>query len=249
MPDDPHPGHTADRDPDLDARIAPLDLALRERIAALDAASVCDGAAAAGVAVGVPDPAIRLLSGAERMAGVARPAACDDDFLAVWWGIDRARAGEVLVISAGTRAVVGELFASEAARKHVAGIVVDGWCRDVAHLRRSALPVYARGTTPQAGSANVARPEPGAVEIGGVTVIAGDLVLGDADGVVVVPRAAVDAVVTAAEAVQRREAAMLETILAGGSVFAHTTLREHWPARLAGQASVLRVWGERDLRE
>ena len=101
MPDDPHPGRDADRDPDLDARIAPLDLALRERIAALDAASVCDGAAAIGVAVGVPDPAIRLLSGGERMAGVARPVACDDDFLAVWWGIDRVRAGEVLVISAG----------------------------------------------------------------------------------------------------------------------------------------------------
>ena len=51
--------------------------------------------------------------------------------------------------------------------------------------------------------------------------------------------------VAAAEAVQRREAAMLETILAGGSVFAHTTLREHWAARLAGEASVLRAWGER----
>ena len=61
-----------------------------------------------------------------------------------------AQPGDVLVIATGggTSAVLGELFATEAKRRGLAGIVIDGLCRDVAGLRRIGLPVFARGTIP-----------------------------------------------------------------------------------------------------
>lgn len=214
---------------------------LHRRLQALDAAALCDGAAGLGVEIGVLDPAIRLVSDGNRMAGPARPVACDRDFLEVWQGLALSQPGEVLVIVAADRAVVGELFSAEAARRGLAGVVVDGSCRDTAVLRDSGLPVYARGSTPRAGSAEVARGPAAVVVAGGVAVGAGDLVFGDADGVVVVPPALLESLVPAAEAVQRREAAILETIRRGGSVFDHTNLAEHYAKRLAGEPSRLRV--------
>ncbi len=217
------------------------DDALHARLQALDAAALCDGAGALGIEIGVLDPAIRLVTKGARMAGPARPVACDRDFLEVWQGLARSQPGEVLVIAAADRAVVGELFSAEAARRELAGVVVDGYCRDTAALRESALPVYARGSTPRAGSATIARGPATVVVAGGVAVGAGDVVFGDADGVVVVRPALLESLVAAAEAVQRREAAILATIRRGGSVFDHTNLAEHYAARLAGEPSTMQV--------
>lgn len=216
--------------------------ALTDRLAALDAAALCDAAAAAGMAVGVVDPAIRLVSRGARLIGPARPVVCDLDFLEVWRGLSEARAGEALVIAAASdRAVVGELFSAEAARRGLAGIVVDGFCRDTARLGEIALPVYARGATPRAGSTDVARGAVATVVVGGVVVVAGDLVFGDGDGVVVVPAASVAELLPLAEEVQRREAAVLETVGRGGSIFDHTNLDEHYRRRAAGLPSRLEV--------
>jgi len=215
---------------------------LRDRLEGLDAASLCDAAAAAGVAVGVVAPAIRRVSRGARLIGPARPVVCDLDFLAVWRALSEAEAGEALLVAAASdRAVVGELFAAEATRRGLAGIVVDGYCRDSDQLGRIDLPVYARGTTPRAGTTDLAR---GAVEtapLGGVVVTAGDLVFGDGDGIVVVPGARVAELVPAAEEVQRREAAILATVRRGGSIFDHTNLDEHYRRRAEGLPSRLEV--------
>lgn len=208
----------------------------------LDAAALCDAAGVAGVAVGVVDPAIRLMSRGARLIGMARPVICDLDFLEVWRALSEARAGEALLIAAASdRAVVGELFTVEAARRGLTGIVVDGFCRDTGQLRGHELPVYARGATPRAGSVNVARGPVETVTVGGVVVQAGDLVFGDGDGVVVIPAAQVAEVVPVAEEIQRREAAMLATVRQGGSIFDHTNLEEHYRRRAEGLPSQLEV--------
>ena len=69
---------------------------------------------------------------------------------------------DVLVVGVrgGTRAVFGELFATEARRRGLAGIVTDGFCRDLRGLREIGLPVFARGTTPRSGT-SVSRAELG----------------------------------------------------------------------------------------
>ena len=216
--------------------------ALADRLAALDAAALCDAAAAADVAVGVLDPAIRRVSPGRRLIGAARPVLCDLDFLEVWRALATAEAGEALLIAAATdRAVVGELFAAEATRRGLAGIVVDGFCRDTARLGQLDLPVYARGATPRAGTTDTARGAVAAVPLGGTVITAGDLVFGDADGVVVVPAARVADLLPLAEEIQRREAAILETVARGGSIFDHTNLDDHYRRRAAGLPSRLEV--------
>ncbi len=215
---------------------------LMGRLEGLDAAALCDAAGVAGVTVGVVDPSIRRVSRGTRLIGPARLVICDLDFLDVWRGLSEAEAGEALLIAAASdRAVVGELFTAEAARRGLAGIVVDGFCRDTAQLTGHELPVYARGATPRAGTVDVARGSVEAVTLGGVVVRVGDLVFGDGDGVVIVPAVQVAELVPVAEEIQRREAAMLETVRQGGSIFDHTNLDEHYRRRAEGLPSRLEV--------
>jgi 4-hydroxy-4-methyl-2-oxoglutarate aldolase len=93
----------------------------------------------------------------------------------------------------------GELSATSLASRGVAGVVLDGGCRDVEFILREGFPVFCRFTTPQD---SVLRWEVTgwghAVEIGGVPVATGDYILGDADGVVVVPADLQDEVLAAA---------------------------------------------------
>ena len=177
----------------------------RVRLEALDAASLCDAASRAGVAVGVCDPSINLISAGTKLIGRAHPVVCDVDFLDVFKALSEAREGEALLIEAESgRAVVGELFASEAKRRGLAGIVIDGLVRDVATLRRMDLPVFARGTTPQAGTTQVARGGVQAASIGGAVAVREDYVIGDEDGVVIIPADKLDAVLPIAEKIHRR---------------------------------------------
>ncbi len=118
---------------------------------------------------------------------------------------------------------------------------MDGFCRDTAQLTGHELPVYARGATPRAGTVDVARGSVEAVTLGGVVVRVGDLVFGDGDGVVIVPAVQVAELVPVAEEIQRREAAMLETVRQGGSIFDHTNLDEHYRRRAEGLPSRLEV--------
>ena len=111
--------------------------------------------------------------------------------------------GHVLVISgkASTEnAVLGDLLAHTAIRSGVEGIVLDGVVRDIEELRTSGLPIFALGANPGAA----AKEGPGelntTVSCGGVGVNPGDLVIGDDDGVVVIPRGRLDEALKAASA-------------------------------------------------
>src|SRR5919202_5254137 len=90
-----------------------------------------------------------------RMAGPAFTVVAEDDHLPVMSALADAAPGDVLVVATneGSRAVFGELFATEARRRGLAGIVADGFCRDLRTLREIGLPVFAPGTTPRSGTA------------------------------------------------------------------------------------------------
>ncbi|MDA3630638.1 hypothetical protein OU415_34770 [Saccharopolyspora sp. WRP15-2] len=137
------------------------------------------------------------------------------DNLVVHKAADLARPGDVLVIDAGgdtTRAIVGDLLCRYATSREIAGIVLDGAARDVAELGELGLPVFARAISHlgpyKNGPGEIGR----AVSIAGMTVRSGDVVVGDADGVVAVPAAHLDTVATAAEALLRAEAATVAAI-------------------------------------
>ncbi len=140
------------------------------------------------------------------------------DNLFVHAALDLAGPGDVLVVDAGgdlSRAIVGELMARRAQLKGLCGMIVDGAMRDVAGLRALGLPIYARGATP----AGPYKEGPGEVNValacGGVVVRPGDIVVGDEDGVVIVPQGEAATVLAAARALQAREAATMAALARG----------------------------------
>ena len=159
----------------------------------------------------VVDPAVRAMVPDVRMAGPALTVLAADDHLPVFTALAEAEPGEVLVIATGGGevAVLGELFATEARRRGLAGIVIDGYCRDVQGLRRVGLPVFARGTTPRSGSVVSRSPVRAPVRCGGVDVAPGDIVFGDDDGVIIAAPDRIEAALDVAEEIARAERAIL----------------------------------------
>lgn len=111
------------------------------------------------------------------------------DNLMVHAALDMAGKGDVIVVDAGgdlTNAIIGELMVAYAIRKELGGIVINGAIRDSAELKAGSFPVFAAGVTHRGpykdGPGEVNRP----IAVGGMVVEPGDLVCGDADGIVVV---------------------------------------------------------------
>src|SRR5206468_75531 len=134
----------------------------------------------------------------------------------------------------------GELFATEARRKGLAGIVIDGACRDTAKLAVMTFPVYARSVSPMAGTVERSAEPVASTTCGGVTVNAGDWLIGDRDGIVVASEDELTDALTRAETIQANEAVVLERIEGGESLFDFLDFDEHLEAARSGQSRRLR---------
>ncbi|MFD4260227.1 RraA family protein [Streptomyces sp. NPDC058534] len=166
----------------------------------------------------VMDGGIRLFT--ERAALLGNALTVDvrsGDNLAIHRALDEARPGDVLVVNGHgdtTRALIGDLIGEIMVNAGVSGAVVDGAVRDVQALSGMGLAVYARAITP----AGPFKDGPGAVgapvAVGGTVVAAGDVLVGDADGVVVVPRGRVTEVVDAVDGIGEKEDTLRGRILA-----------------------------------
>ncbi len=121
--------------------------------------------------------------------------------------IDQAEPGTVLVIDAGGRgpAIWGEKATMSCLQKGLAGIVIDGAIRDVANIRRMKFPAFARLVTPVAGEPKGQGMIGVPVRVGGQYVRTGDWIVGDDDGVVVIPQEKAVEVANRAQAVVERE--------------------------------------------
>jgi 4-hydroxy-4-methyl-2-oxoglutarate aldolase len=133
--------------------------------------------------------------------------------------IDDVPPGSVLVLDNAGRedaTVWGDILTLVASRREMAGTVIDGVCRDTARARELKYPIYARGHWMRTGKDRVAMVATQVqVTIGGVLVSPGDLVLGDADGIVVLPRSREREILDAALAIEKAEEAIRGSVLSG----------------------------------
>jgi 4-hydroxy-4-methyl-2-oxoglutarate aldolase len=210
---------------------------LIERLLEIDVCALSD----ADKSLPIVDPAVRAMIPDVRMAGPAFTVVAEDDHLPVMTALAEAAPGDVLVIATngGTRAVFGELVATEARRRGLAGIVVDGLCRDLRGLRRIGLPAFARGTTPRSGTALSRAAHGTTIGCGGVEVSPGDVVFGDDDGLLIAPADRIAAALEAAEQIARSERAILAAQERGEGLPALTSLDEHVAALDRGERSAL----------
>jgi len=131
-----------------------------------------------------------------------------------------APAGSVLVIGGETSrdlnsALLGKLMATQALQRGICGAVVDGAVRDVADLRSLNFPVFARCTTPRVGMNRRIGTVQTTIPCGGLIIQPGDFMLGDDDGVVVIPSNQIEEVVSLAEEKLVKEADYINSMQNG----------------------------------
>jgi 4-hydroxy-4-methyl-2-oxoglutarate aldolase len=179
-----------------------------------------------GGPVAIMAPPLCHLAGGVQLCGPAvtvwtKPG----DILYVLKAVDLIAPGDVLVVDGGGRldaAVIGDIAGQALAGLGCAGLVVDGAVRDLDGLDAAGLPTFAAGAHPATGS----NQGPGAINVvvqcGGVTVRPGDVVRGDASGLVVVPKEHLAPVLAMTRTVADREDGWRQAIAGGASLPAAT---------------------------
>lgn len=168
------------------------------------------------------DHGIQSRSAARAMAGPAFTVRVHAaDILMVGKAVAECPAGRVLVIDGRGHcdtALWGGIITQAARIKGLAGVVIDGAIRDSAEIAVDSLPVFARAVVPNAGGAEYAGELGGTVHCGGLPVVPGDWVVGDADGVVVVPADRVVQVLPVAERLGEVERRITAAVVDGGDL-------------------------------
>lgn len=189
--------------------VVALEAAIREELLRLGSATVYEASGAEGSL----DPAIGPVWQGARLCGAALPVECSPgDNLAIHVALEHVEPGAVLVVDAHAHLAGywGEVLTVAAQARQVAGLVIDGGVRDSDALGSRRFPVFARGRSIR----RTVKHEPGRagvpLVVGGALVRPGDVVLADADGVVVIRAERLDEVLEAS----RRRIAKEDEIMA-----------------------------------
>ena len=164
---------------------------------------------------------IKPLSRQTRFVGVAmtvrtRPV----DNLAPYAALKYAKPGDVLVVAADggvSASVIGDILLGMAKNAGMVAAVTDGVVRDIEGINQVGIPMFAQGLSPNSPFKDGPGEIGGVITLGGVRIEAGDLMVGDIDGVVVVPRASVREVGAELKAVADKEAKMEAAVKAGAT--------------------------------
>jgi 4-hydroxy-4-methyl-2-oxoglutarate aldolase len=191
---------------------------------------------------GTLDGRIAPLSPTMRVAGPALTIEVRaGDNLMIHAAMTMAKPGDVLVIDGKADrscALMGSIMMRACRKLGLAGVVVDGAVRDTDEIREMGFPVYAIGANPNGPTKSVPGRINWPISCGGVAVAPGDLVVGDADGVVVVEREKAPSLLDLAARKVAEEQARIADIAAG------TNLRPKWLEGALRAAGVLKE-GER----
>lgn len=166
---------------------------------------------------GALDPAIKPVD-PQRARFIGTAITCEtgpSDNLAILAAVALAQEGDVIVAASDgfmSTAVVGDIVSQMAKNAGAQAIIIDGMARDSQGIVEVGLPVFSRGITPnscvKSGPGRVGFP----IVAGGVAIEPGDVVIGDRDGVVVVPQRMLDQVIARVEAIREAEAKVIANI-------------------------------------
>jgi 4-hydroxy-4-methyl-2-oxoglutarate aldolase len=190
-------------------------VSVHDELARLGTATVYEAAGRKGLV----DLDLHRIVPGSRAAGPARPILCGQaDNLMVHAAMAHANPGDVLVLTMPVPrpvALVGDLLATQAKARGVAGLLIDGSVRDVEELVELGLPIWARWIRVRGAGKDV----PGTIDepviVGGARIAAGDTVVLDADGAAVVAQERVDEVLEAAQAREEKERVKRAKLQAG----------------------------------
>lgn len=175
---------------------------------------------ASGLATSAADSAIRPVWAGASIAGPAYPLECSPgDNLAIHIAMEKAPRGSILVVSTGgfVAGYWGEVLTVAAEAAGIAGLVIDGGVRDIAALTSRRFAAFTRGIsmrgTIKASAPSVGQP----ISFTGTPVAAGDLVVADDDGVLVIPAVHVERTLADGQVRADKEARMMEALTQGRS--------------------------------
>jgi regulator of RNase E activity RraA len=201
-------------------------MSLAERLLALDSCSVSDaldqlGLPGAVTGLGALTCKVRI-AGPVRTVKLAAPVPGGPKRHLGAGAVDISEPGDIIVVEHRGRTDVsgwGGLLSRGAVKRGVAGVIVDGACRDTDESTELGLPVYARAAVPVTARGRVAEHAfEVPITIAGIIVHPGDHVIADGSGVVFIPAGQAESVVAAAEGIFAREQAMAAAIDAGQPV-------------------------------
>lgn len=168
-------------------------------------------------------PSIRPLRPGTRIAGPAVTVQTyRSDNLMLHVALEMAERGDILVASTGeveNAGLWGDLMTHMALRKGLGGLVTDGAVRDSAQLRASGFGVYSKSVCPMGGFKQSIGSVNHTISCGGAPVAPGDIIIGDDDGVVVVPRLRAQEVLSSCKKIERKEEAAIRAMEEGKSLF------------------------------
>ena len=188
-------------------------------------ALLADAAFRAGLPFGVAPSGLTPIDWAMKVAGPMLTVQANNDLVTILSGIHQARAGDVVVITNPSNEVglIGDLIATEASRKGLAGIIVDGLVRDTTGLVEIGVPIFCKGVHPVGplklpknlkGIGNIGLE----LTLGDTTVRSGDWAFGDADGIIFIGSSDLPLVFGWAERSYRSEEALAAQIRSGVSL-------------------------------
>ncbi len=174
-----------------------------------------------------------------KMIGKAFTVQSDGDLLPIIKALDIAEPGSVILIDSSNtnRALAGEIFATTAKKRGLAGIIIDGYCRDIDAIRKIKFPFYAKGVCAKAGT----KEKPGklqvAIQCGGVKVSPGEIILGDENGIIVCSENELNDILPLAEQIKAKEEEALRKIYLGANLVDMFNFEEHYHNILSGRES------------
>lgn len=172
---------------------------------------------------GALDSAIKPIRSGMRVLGPAFTCVCPPgDNLTLHAALKLAKPGDVLVCAAAgftEQGLFGDVMASAAKGKGLAGLIVDGGVRDANDIHRIGFPVFSRSISIKGAVKETLGPLNEPIVVGGELVSPGDLIIGDDDGVVVIPKALIAETADACLEREQKEIRFREALLQGNTTW------------------------------